>query len=389
MNSESHNRTLLVIDDDVSILRSLEFGLSPRGWQCKCFTRWAEAVSRLGEIRPDVALIDLHLAGDAPKDGFDVIYELRQRLPELPIVALTGHPDYAQAAQRCIKVGALQFVRKPVGTEELEGRIEQAIWIEDIHLKYLQAQEREIKAAEAIQRVLLCPTPPRLQNVTLDVARKPAKLVTGDYYDFTTREAPERLITTVGDAENKGIQAALNAHLVAGAWRAVTERSGSYLSPGQTLRLINRMICRTNIAAPKMTLLVGELDIHSLSLTYASAGHLPPLLFRGGSCQRLDEGDLLLGVDEACDYQNWSVDLCSRDMLVLYSDGITDLEWPPSLGNGKLGIDGLSKEAEKLLAAGREGEFATRLLRHLSELFGDERFFDDCTIVTMEISPSA
>jgi len=391
---------ILLADDNRDFCDTTAAVLETEGHDVVCAYSEANAVSLLrdGGHKFDIAVLDMYMEQD--DSGLRLIKVIADENPSVVPIILTGRQKVRDAVAS-MKAGAFDYVEKG-GTEQVDLltiAIKKATRFRRARAaakraarmrhKYHQAQEREIKAAEAIQKVLFCPTPPILHHVKLDVAYKPANLVMGDYYDFVTRESPERLIVAVGDAAGHGLPAALNAHVACGAWRAVTERPTATTSPGDILGVINRIVCRTGMDAPQMTLFVGQLDLQTFELTYSSAGHPPPLLFKEGTCIRLDSGDLMLGVDETWNYRNFRKTLERGDILLFYSDGVTELERTvPSAASGvpNHGIDGLCKEAEELLAVGGKALLATRLLERLRGLLGDNAFIDDCTLVSLEIT---
>src|SRR5574340_520208 len=278
MSDISPQKTLLIIDDDEALLRSLSFGLRPERWRCLPFSTWREARDAIAEgIVPDVGIVDLHLARDLPSNGIDVIGCLTDQFPELPIVALTGHPDYQDAAKRCIDAGALQFVRKPAEIAELEERLLQAVLLQEHYRKSREAELAEKQAAARIQGALFPKHCPNVAEMEIQEASKPAAVVSGDFYDYVSFPRAQRVLIAIGDAMHHGLPAALNAHVVGGAWRALTRTEGEAPDPAQMLGLINEIVFDGGGQEALMTLLILRLNVQTQHMDYANAGHPCPI----------------------------------------------------------------------------------------------------------------
>ena len=131
MISAQQSRSVLFLDDKEEILSTIHWMFDPgEGWDLRTFANADEAIAVVrGGGQFEAAVIDLHLSMSNRIDGVQVIKELAAIRPDLPIVALTGHPDYVAAAAECIQAGAVQFMRKPVHHPELQERVTHAVWI--------------------------------------------------------------------------------------------------------------------------------------------------------------------------------------------------------------------------------------------------------------------
>jgi len=401
MTEGTPRRTLLIVDDDEELLRSLAFGLSTDRWHCLCFPSWKEASQRLGTgIEPNAAIVDLHLVHDLPSSGFDVIRGLANRFPTLPILALTGYPDYQGAAKRCIEIGAVQFVRKPIEIGELEERLDQAIWIHARHRKALEAEQAERKAAEeqaaeSIQHIFCPDESPFVGGLQIQQASEPAATVTGDYYDYASFPVGQEMLVAIGDAQGPGLRAALNAHLVGGAWRMLLKITGELKiigevpDPALLLGVINEFLFPRDAEDPGITLLILRINARTRRVSYANAGHPFPLVFRGDRIEELSATGPPLGLRDHAIYRNGEFDLKEGDLLLLYSDGVTSVEVPAEEDEcAQLQGEGLVREVRSLIQEGRTRNLPARLLRHLLRQSGKPHFEDDCTVVTIEVTRS-
>jgi serine phosphatase RsbU (regulator of sigma subunit) len=183
------------------------------------------------------------------------------------------------------------------------------------------AISEELNMARKIQLDLLPDSPPNLEGYDIEIFYRPASEVGGDYYDFFN--LPDRnLGLAVADVAGKGIPAALT---MAGL-------KGNLVAYVQSIYSISEIIQKVNESSvlgegdPIMTgLFYGVLDLDSGKLTYVNAGHNPPLLVkREGESQWLEKGGLIMGLSTQAEYEHGTVELESGDVLILYTDGLTE-----------------------------------------------------------------
>ncbi len=180
----------------------------------------------------------------------------------------------------------------------------------------------ELALARKIQENFLPDALPALPEVELSALNVPCEEVGGDYYDFLLPRDESSLGLAIGDASGKGIPAAL---LMASFQAAFHAEAESHPSPARVLERLNRLIIRQSRSERFVTFFYGLLDRKSRVLTYANAGHNPPVLVRrDGSTSTLDGAGLLLGVTADSSYENSQIPLAEGDVLLLYTDGVTD-----------------------------------------------------------------
>jgi phosphoserine phosphatase RsbU/P len=215
-----------------------------------------------------------------------------------------------------------------------------------LHLQALEKErlEREMHLAAEIQRQILPKGAPVVPGFQLAGWYRPAWQVGGDYYDlFPLRDGLISLV--LGDVSGKGMPAALMVSTLHSALRLLLDQVafGPVL-----LEKLNRHISESSAANKFITMLLAELDPHSGVLHYMNAGHNPGILLRGnGSVEQLGAGGLPLGLLPEARFQSRALTLEPRDLLCIYSDGITEAESPAEeeFGMGRL---------IELLRAGRD-----------------------------------
>lgn len=183
--------------------------------------------------------------------------------------------------------------------------------------------EREMQLARDIQRAFLPRLLPRYQEWDLDVMWRTARQVGGDYYDFL--ELPgNRLALIVADVADKGIPAALFMTLVRTLIRATLPVVDA---PGEVLARVNDVLTPDAQQGMFVTLVYAVLSLDSGVLTYANAGHNPPLLVEidAHAIRRLEKGGMALGVEEGNRVTERQVQLKPGDILVFYTDGVTEV----------------------------------------------------------------
>jgi len=189
----------------------------------------------------------------------------------------------------------------------------------------LEAERRltqELAIAKQVQARLFPQILPPLTTLEYAGVCVQARQVGGDYYDFLDL-GRGRLGLVIGDISGKGIAAALlMAHLQANL------RGQSALAlgdPQQLLRSVNRLFCENTADSAYATLYFAEYDDQSRRLRYVNCGHLPALLLRSdGTCKLLSSTATVLGLFKQWDCGVEESEIASGDMLVLYTDGVTE-----------------------------------------------------------------
>jgi phosphoserine phosphatase RsbU/P len=222
--------------------------------------------------------------------------------------------------------------------------------------------QSELTIAQEVQANLFPHQQHDLPTLQLHGICRPARTVSGDYYDFLIFHNPNApdgtpgsesgVAIVLGDISGKGISAALlmaTLHSAVRAYRLASEDliysdttfaglsasreaaagDGGKLfeSPGRILSLLNRHLYRTTQPEKYATLFLAHYDAETKRLTYSNAGHLPPLvLSRDGKVRRLDQGGTVVGLMDGMRYEKGRFPMQPGDILVAYSDGVTEPE---------------------------------------------------------------
>jgi len=185
--------------------------------------------------------------------------------------------------------------------------------------------ERELALASEIQQRFQPTAPPHINGYELQGISFPCYEIGGDYYDFIERE-DGRLVIALGDVSGKGTAAAL---LMSSLHTAIHAQSASHDSLVATISAVNRYLADNIPANRFVTLFYAELDPDSGSMAFLNAGHNPPLIVHAaGTVEQLASGGLPLGIKPDAEYREGRTQLQPGDVLVIYSDGVTEAVSP-------------------------------------------------------------
>jgi sigma-B regulation protein RsbU (phosphoserine phosphatase) len=232
--------------------------------------------------------------------------------------------------------------------------------------KEKQRLEGELAIAQEVQAQLFPRQVTELESLEVHGFCRPARTVSGDYYDFLTASS-HKLILAVGDISGKGISAALLMATIHSAVRAYSVESlpqmresmmresmtresvsrepvavgaaagagrimaawpeGIEISPGALLGLLNHQLYESTPPEKYATLFLGIYDGRSHRLTYSNGGHLPPILIaKDGAVRRLEAGGTVIGLFDHMTYDEGSVEMHPGEIFLAYSDGVTEPE---------------------------------------------------------------
>ena len=183
-----------------------------------------------------------------------------------------------------------------------------------------QLMDEEISVAREIQKMLLPYQTPKGKNFEISAINIPSKEVGGDYYDFI--ELDENNIgIAIGDISGKGIPGAmlmsnLQATLRASVWQS--------RNTAKVVNKINNQIARTTSPEKYATFFYGILDTTKLVFTFTNAGHNYPIIKNKGTCRHITKSGLVVGVQQDFRYEELSIQLQPSDVIVFYTDGITE-----------------------------------------------------------------
>jgi serine phosphatase RsbU (regulator of sigma subunit) len=238
----------------------------------------------------------------------------------------------------------------------------------------------ELEVAREIQLAMLPTGTYAAGDADICGVTRPANTVGGDFYDVLplVDDAEGRVIVTIGDVAGKGSPAALLMALLLAVLRTLVDEK---LEARALVARLNTQICRHSPGSRFITLFYGVYTPSSGSLTYVNAGQNPPLLRRAdGTIERLGGTGIALGMFEASTYEAATTTVGHGDLLVLYSDGITEAENPAGQPFEESGL-------ERFVAArgaDAPAQLAPGILQAVEAHARDSRFTDDLTVLILK-----
>jgi len=185
--------------------------------------------------------------------------------------------------------------------------------------------ERELQLASEIQQRFQPTASPQIPGYEFQGISFPCYEIGGDYYDFIQRD-DGRLVIALGDVSGKGTAAAL---LMSSLHAAIHAQTGSHDTIVETISAVNKYLAENIPPNRFVTLFYAELDPASGAVSFLNAGHNPPLIVHAaGTVEQLASGGLPLGIRADADYREGRTNMQMGDVLVIYSDGVTEAASP-------------------------------------------------------------
>lgn len=398
------NAKILVVDDQEANVHLLEGMLRVAGYTSVESTMDPNAVCELyRQHRHSLILLDLQMPGT---DGFQVMEGLKEVEGDgyLPVLVITAQPGHKL---RALEAGAKDFVSKPFDMAELRARVHNILEVRLLHqamknhskileetvreleasrevirLKTLEEQKRseaELSLAQQTQESLLPRSLPQFENFHIHAFNNPTRYVGGDFYDFVQVSSAE-WVGALADISGKGISAALLSSMVLGALN-MELRSGT--QPQEVLNRINRLLCEKSLPFQFVTLFLFLLNPDGKGQFISAAQNVAYLFrFATGKIEWLVPDAFALGMFDEASYQSRPLHLDKGDILVVYSDGLTDAQNPQE---EMFGEDRLLKIIGEAAPSGSR-VLEKRLLRTIEEFTQGTPQTDDITLLVIEKS---
>jgi phosphoserine phosphatase RsbU/P len=243
----------------------------------------------------------------------------------------------------------------------------------------------ELEVAREIQLAMLPAGTYTAADIEICGATKPANTVGGDFYDVLP--LPDgRIILALGDVAGKGSPAALLMALLLAMLRTLVDEG---LEPQALVERLNLQIWRHSPASRFITIFYAVYDPSTGALAYVNAGQNPPLIHRrDGTFERLGATGVALGLFDRSTYASVETRIEPGELLILYSDGITEAENPDGQPFEETGLQGIVVHYR----ADSPADLGTHMLKAVAQHAQASRFVDDLTILILkrkEIATSA
>lgn len=238
--------------------------------------------------------------------------------------------------------------------------------------------DREWAAASEVQRGFMPHLVDGIENLSYSARCRQLRELGGDCHDFVPLP-DNRVAVTVGDASGKGLAAALMMSNVQSALRTAALLAGN--DGAAIIDLVNRQVHATALADRYVTLFYGVFDARTRTLRYVNAGHNPPMVIRrDGSIDWLETGGAPIGIFSGWTYEEGEIQLNPGDLVVAYTDGVTEAVSP--VGE-QWGVESLRKTAAESLE--QSPDDIVRTIFTAIDEFSRGRQTDDATVVVMRV----
>jgi sigma-B regulation protein RsbU (phosphoserine phosphatase) len=374
----------LIADDQPDVLTALRLLLRNAGYQIEAVTSPAEVLEKIKQEEFDLVLMDLNYARDTTsgQEGLDLISNIRMLDSSLPIVVLTAWGS-VELAVEVMHRGGRDFVQKPWDNSRLLKSLNTQIEIGrkkrqqrslDAHLS--DKLQQELEESKEIQAALLPKEIPHIEGFDIAITWNPARGVGGDYFDVM-KFSEHHAALCIADVAGKGMPAAL---LMSNVQAVLKSFANETAAPGELCARVNSVMCDNTVLHRFITCFYALLDAQNKTLSYANAGHCPPMLIRDRECLRLREGGPVLGVFPREPYLQADVRLQSGDCLVLFTDGVTEARNPAGREFGEDRLEQLLLSNCRLSA----GDLRDRIVQAVNE-YSEGEVYDDATLMVVKV----
>ena len=372
---------VLVVDDEPINLQVLVNTLSLQNYSLTQASNGEDALALIEQgVKPDIILLDVMM----PKmTGYEVTQKLRERFSstELPILLLTAKTQ-VQDIVMGLNIGANDYLAKPVAKDELLARMRT-----QINMCRLRAENfrmsAELEVTRQLQQMIL-PKPEELEAIEgLEIAgfMEPADEVGGDYYDVLPKDGKVKI--GIGDVTGHGLESGMLMLMAQTAVRTLQESNQT--DPVQFLDILNRTIYR-NVQRinPYKNMTLALLDYADGTLS-VSGQHEEMIVVRsGGKVERIDTGNLGFPIgleEEIADFiASEQVQLNSGDVVVLYTDGITEAF---DINLKQYGLERLCEVVRSNCEKSAQ-EIQQAVIGDARQFRGTQKVFDDITLVVIK-----
>jgi len=318
------------------------------------------------------------------EDSREEASEALERMKVHMIAVLRHGPDLLGALTLGSKITGTRYTTED--TALLSGLASQvssalknaALYSESVERSRL---EEEMVLARKIQSSFLPARFPHMEGLDIYGSAVPSKHVGGDYFDVLEL-GNGRLMLAVADVAGKGVPAGLLMSMLQASLRTQVSENG--VACGRILQRINRLVFESTGPEQFATFFLCTIDSRERALTFSNAGHNYPIVVRGdGSCELLQEGGLILGVMGDVTFNEGTVPLRGGDMLVCYTDGVTEARNPR---DEEYGEERLMKLLQSLRGPASAAEVIEAVHASVLEFAAGEEQSDDMTMLVLRVS---
>jgi sigma-B regulation protein RsbU (phosphoserine phosphatase) len=279
-------------------------------------------------------------------------------------------------------LGKCEVCHGVVEPELLEVDYTACVCIEHLSKEERHQLESELELAQDVQKMLLPQEAPKIPGLDIAAFSRPAQIVGGDYFDFIDFSNGFHGLA-IADVAGHGVSASLHMASIQALLRTLVPINKS---PAEVMRQVHKLFIHNIRFETFVTFFIGAFDPSTKTLTFSNAGHLPPLVLHKNkskkeSVEMLRPTGAAIGLVEEAEFAEKTIELHEEDLLVLYTDGVTEAVNSRNHAFGQERLIKLSKQVnnapvQKVIQEIRQG---------LEEFSEGKPFADDTTIVICKI----
>jgi sigma-B regulation protein RsbU (phosphoserine phosphatase) len=279
-------------------------------------------------------------------------------------------------------LGKCEVCQGEVESELLEIDYSARVCIEHLSEEERRNLESELELARSVQKMLLPQETPDIPGLEIAAFSRPAQIVGGDYFDFIDFSNGFHGLA-IADVAGHGVSASLHMASIQALLRTLVPVNKS---PAGVMRQVHKLFIHNIRFETYVTFFLGAFDSSTNTLTYCNAGRQPPLVLNNSksideSVEILKPTGAAIGLVEEAEFAEKTIELQKEDLLVLYTDGVTEVVNPQYQEFGRDRLVTLIRQAKRMPVK----EVIQKIRLSLEEFSEGKPFADDNTIVICEI----
>ena len=279
-------------------------------------------------------------------------------------------------------LGKCEVCHEDVEPELLEIDYTACVCIEHLSKEERHHLESELELAKDVQKKLLPQEVPNIPGLEIAAFSRPAQIVGGDYFDFVDFSNGFHGFA-IADVAGHGVSASLHMASIQALLRTLVPLNES---PAEVMRQVHKLFIHNIRYETFVTFFIGAFDASTKRLTYCNAGHQPPLLLHKNGKEKeplemLRPTGAAIGLVEEAEFAEQTIELQKEDLLVLYTDGVTEAVNPQNQEFGRERLVDLSRQLNNTPAR----EVVQQIRLGLDEFCEGKPLADDTTIVICKI----
>lgn len=329
--------TILVIDDEAALVRSITAYLEDSGYIAKGAENGKEGLELVREFRPSIVLTDLHMP---VLGGLEVLSTITKKYPDTPVIVISGAGELNDAIE-ALRLGAWDFITKPIADLQvlehaIRKALERKVLLEE-NKQYAQRVEQNLKILEEDQaagrRVQLSLLPTDQMTVgdfNFKFKLLPSLDLSGDFVEYF-KINDELVAVYLADVSGHGASSAFITILLKGMIAKYNvqyhaKQDETILSPAKLMQAVSNEFFAAKLGK-YLTCIYGVLNIKTGDFTYCVCGHYPnPIFCQNNDTARFFDGSgFPVGIMANVEYQNQTINIGKGDFVVMFSDGVMEV----------------------------------------------------------------